>query len=403
MASAYPSSIDNFVTNHVVGETILPTTDNDQADALNKIELELGTDPSGASATVKARLDGMPTLAGDNALTGRQTVTRDLENVKLAPASVDGRQQIQAKDLSAHGGRAGAADVVSVDIHGSPHYHIELYTHSLTAQTLVKRWAVNYDVDNPAFEITGAGLVMEGTSTAEVAAGGDPKVRFAGTKASSVRTDLLMADNLLRVIDVDTGSAIRLELDVDTGLLVAKGNLRVEGRFRRDWCQPTNTVAETIDRNVEMASKAVLTSGTLFVTAVALEAGDVVNTITLCSGSTALAAGSNQWFCLIRQSDLAVLGKTADDGATAWAANTRKALTLTAPVTIAADGMYYVGCVVVATTVPTLMGTSTVGQIASQAPIHSGTSTAGLTNPASLGATAGAVTVSANNLYAKLT
>ena len=59
MASNYPNSFDTFATNHVAGETIDEDTDNDQADALNKIERELGTDPSGAFTDVKQRFDLM--------------------------------------------------------------------------------------------------------------------------------------------------------------------------------------------------------------------------------------------------------------------------------------------------------------------------------------------------------
>lgn len=58
MASGYPTSLDTFPVTHVSGETIIPGTDNDQADAVNKIEAELGINPSGDQSTVKARLDG---------------------------------------------------------------------------------------------------------------------------------------------------------------------------------------------------------------------------------------------------------------------------------------------------------------------------------------------------------
>lgn len=57
MTSNFPGALDNFAINRIPGDVVLSATDNDQADALNKIEAELGTDPSGSSATVKARLD----------------------------------------------------------------------------------------------------------------------------------------------------------------------------------------------------------------------------------------------------------------------------------------------------------------------------------------------------------
>jgi len=60
MSSNYPGSIDAFPTNHAddVGEIIHAATVNDLADAANKIETELGANPKGGEATVKARLDG---------------------------------------------------------------------------------------------------------------------------------------------------------------------------------------------------------------------------------------------------------------------------------------------------------------------------------------------------------
>lgn len=57
MASSYPTSLDSFSTTHVGGETIVAGTDNDQADAINKIESELGTNPSGDQTSLKSRLD----------------------------------------------------------------------------------------------------------------------------------------------------------------------------------------------------------------------------------------------------------------------------------------------------------------------------------------------------------
>ncbi len=60
MASVYPGALDSFATNKVDATTT--ATDhknhhNDLADATNKIEAELGINPSGAFATLLARLD----------------------------------------------------------------------------------------------------------------------------------------------------------------------------------------------------------------------------------------------------------------------------------------------------------------------------------------------------------
>jgi hypothetical protein len=59
MASSYPGALDNLATTRA-DDTPMFTTHandhNDANDALNKIEAELGINPSGTSATVAARL-----------------------------------------------------------------------------------------------------------------------------------------------------------------------------------------------------------------------------------------------------------------------------------------------------------------------------------------------------------
>src|SRR6185503_3616684 len=61
MASAYPSGLDNQSTAHQdnVGEFIHASTINDLADAVNKIEAELGTLPKGQFTSVSAKLKAL--------------------------------------------------------------------------------------------------------------------------------------------------------------------------------------------------------------------------------------------------------------------------------------------------------------------------------------------------------
>jgi hypothetical protein len=65
MASGYPAALDTFSTARA-DATTTPTTHpadhNDANDALNKIEAELGINPSGPYATVLARLDFMTSV-----------------------------------------------------------------------------------------------------------------------------------------------------------------------------------------------------------------------------------------------------------------------------------------------------------------------------------------------------
>lgn len=67
MASAYPGGLDSFATNKADGTatpTDHPTHHNDLADAVNKIEAELGVNPSGGSATVAAAIAAASVPAG---------------------------------------------------------------------------------------------------------------------------------------------------------------------------------------------------------------------------------------------------------------------------------------------------------------------------------------------------
>lgn len=62
MASSYPTALDNFPTNRTDSTpltTTHPADHNNEADAVNKIEAELGTNPSGTFATLAARLDDL--------------------------------------------------------------------------------------------------------------------------------------------------------------------------------------------------------------------------------------------------------------------------------------------------------------------------------------------------------
>lgn len=186
-----------------------------------------------------------------------------------------------------------------------------------------------------------------------------------------------------KIRPADLGSAAR-----------ARAALGLIGRERR-WA-PTGAISWNLDRaNAAIGNNTgVLTSGVLqLVGGLVIPAGTAVTSITFVSGTQAAASLTNQWFCLVDTS-LNVLAKTADVTSAAWAANTAKTLTLSAPYTPSADKAVYAGLVVAGTTMPDLRGIATGAATNGIAPILAGASTTGLTNPASLGATAGAITAS---------
>lgn len=159
----------------------------------------------------------------------------------------------------------------------------------------------------------------------------------------------------------------------------------------RGWL-PTGAIAETLPFRIAGAAMT-LTSGTMFlVGGVVVPAFRTVTSVTFISNSVASVTPANQWFCLVRLSDSAVLAKTVDDTTTAWAANTTKTLALSSTYTPTTDTAVYLGIVHVAATPVNLTSLAVHAGSATVAPAMAGTSTASLTNPASLGASATAPT-----------
>jgi hypothetical protein len=148
-------------------------------------------------------------------------------------------------------------------------------------------------------------------------------------------------------------------------------------------------LAETMPRNIiASVNTTALVSGTLFLQAIYLRAGMIVSNISFCSSSVAGATITNQIFGLY-DGNRNLLASTANDGATAWATNTIKTLNIAAPYTVTQSGLYYLGIMVTATTVPTLAGNTALVSSAlhGAAPSLHGLSTTTLTtalpNPAS--------------------
>ena len=104
--------------------------------------------------------------------------------------------------------------------------------------------------------------------------------------------------------------------------------------------------------NVSALTTQVMTSVALY-----LREGDVVTNLTFVSATTAAGTPTNWWFALYSPAATpALLGQTADQTSTAWAANTAMTKALASPVTIATTGIHYAAIMVKATTPPTLAG-----------------------------------------------
>jgi hypothetical protein len=154
---------------------------------------------------------------------------------------------------------------------------------------------------------------------------------------------------------------------------------------------------ETFDRCLcDEVNTALLSSGRLSLVAIYLPAGTTVNSISFWSATTAAGTPTNQIFGLY-DSSFNLLRSTTNDTTTAWAANSRKTLSLTSSFTTTYSGIHYLGLMVTATTVPTIKGNTAKvgGQLSAGAPSMGGTSNTGLTTALPATATApGTVTTS---------
>ena len=153
----------------------------------------------------------------------------------------------------------------------------------------------------------------------------------------------------------------------------------------------TGTIAETIPRELcPEVNSTMAATGTLNMQAIYLTAGQLVSNITISSATTAAGTPTNYFFALYsgNNSAPALLAQSANQTTTAWAANTVKTLAMSTPYRVPTSGIYYIGYLMVATTVPTIKGGTarTGGQLGGVAPPIYGTSTTGLTtslpNPA---------------------
>lgn len=106
----------------------------------------------------------------------------------------------------------------------------------------------------------------------------------------------------------------------------------LSGPQHTDDFRPTGAVGETFPRAVRMDNLSIMSSGRQFLTGVVLPVGASISNITFTTGTTLWTPGTNHWFTLYSGA-LARLGFTADDGVTAWAANTSKTLYVSRVVT----------------------------------------------------------------------
>lgn len=186
-------------------------------------------------------------------------------------------------------------------------------------------------------------------------------------------------------LEIPAGGMAVYEDNLGWQILNAQGQLLTTNSSNPNWFNNgyvlTGALYETIPRQLcDEVNTSVLSSGRLSLQAIWLPAGVTINSISLWSATTALATGTNQLFGLY-DNNLNLLRSSVNDTSAAWAANSRKTLALTSVFTTTYSGLYYIGVMVAATTVPTLKGNTAKvgGQLNAGAPSMGGTSNTGLT------------------------
>jgi hypothetical protein len=171
------------------------------------------------------------------------------------------------------------------------------------------------------------------------------------------------------------------------------------------WCAQ----GQTISREQGAGNTSVsMTTGQLLVCSTSLHAGQVISNITWMTAATAAVTPTHWWYVLLDGS-LNLLAVTADQTTAAMAANTVLTLAVAtiasgsaSSYTVPTSGLYYVGVMVTAGTMPNFMaapGATTTGGVA---PAKCGTSTGSLTTPPAFPFTGAAITAKGANAWAGL-
>lgn len=261
-------------------------------------------------------------------------------------------------------------------------------------------------------------VVVDKSDTTMAATGTDKQITADELRKALARLGIVSADSIwdaagdvLIGTGADTGA--RLAIGSAAGAaLVADPNATNKASVQYPHAVESATrgisgsLASTYDRAsiAEASAGTILSTGRLALGRILLPKGLSVTNITFWSGSTALSAGSNQWFALFDSSRVK-LAITGDDTSTAWAANTGKTLAVTGGAFVTTyTGWHYLGIMVKATTVPSLVSPASLNaaNIRAAAPIPCGSADTGLTNPASCPSTAASLNAIGNLFYAEV-
>lgn len=384
MASTYPSTLDAFSTSKQddtdaktgadqgVSSTVgdHATHHNDLADAVIKVETELGTLPKGSFATAKERFE-----AADWKQSCRASTTAPL------PAATYAAGPPATLTANANGALASQDGVTLVA--GD-----RLFVKDQTAPA-----------QNGIYKVThagNAGLPWILTRTEDA----DSAVKLSDAMYVAVQQGAKNADTTWELIS-DNPITLGTTALRYTRVLPAYADV-----FMNPWAPSANAVKqENMRRDDAAANISPLSSGRVnLFGGFVLKAGVPYNGIAVMSGTTGAGTPTHQWFAFVRLSDRVYLRSTVNDTTTAWAAAALKPLALSSQLVLDVDTPVWVAVMVAATTVPSLMGkTNTLSaNINGLAPILSGTSDTGQTTPKTDGFVAQNPTADRNMPYIAL-
>jgi len=162
----------------------------------------------------------------------------------------------------------------------------------------------------------------------------------------------------------------------------------------------TGTIAETMPREIiTEANNTIGATGTLYLQAIYLKAGQTINNISIYSATTAASGTSNLFFALY-DVNRNLVAQSANQGAYTWNSQSQKTLAMTSPYRVPTSGIYYVGLLQVATTIATIKGNVAriSGVLGGLTPSVGGASSTGLTT--ALPNPAAATSSSSTSMYA---
>lgn len=175
------------------------------------------------------------------------------------------------------------------------------------------------------------------------------------------------------------------------------------GALQDLFTQPAGCMAATMPRHNATAACSAMSSGTLYLRAIGIQAGVLVSNLTMLTNTpTVKTGGTHGWYVLL-DSSFKVRAVTADqtDAATVWGtAGTAYTLPFGTPYRTTYSGVYYIGIMVAesAGTMPLMTGAaSPAGGISGATPVLAGTSSTGQSTPPAIGATM--TTIGSNGGY----